>query len=801
MLGLLALWLARCGVSFRQGLGVRAILFVVLPTGLLSWRIKMDASAEFWIIALAVVLLLLAVRAKRLRKPMPWIYILFFSSGFPALIYQIVWQRALFAIYGLNIQSVTIVVSAFMLGLGLGSLLGGAVSRSTRLPLLVWFALAEFGTAAFGIESLRLFRWLGQFTAASSPAITGLAAFSLIIVPTLLMGATLPLLVEHAVRVSQNIGSSVGGLYFANTLGSGVACFVAADVLMRLLGQAGSVRFAAFMNMLVAAGALVYSFRAKREKPAIPQPPMTQKPDRLLPFPLALGCVAFCGFAALAYEIIWYRLSTFAERDTARVFAYLLGSYLLGIALGSRFVERRAARQQNQTAALNMLGGLIFASAILSFAVGPTVGLVMKFVPLAGTGSTTAPAYLVVLLSICLGASFFGAIFPLIAQVSVDPAGHAGAALSYLYAANIVGSTLGSFIVGFVLMDYLSLFSITLLLLVGGVLFGVIVLASGGRSTARLKLGLAIGVAAAVLVVIGGRPVLSTIYDRLLFQDQYPRVHFQRVVEGRSGAIGVTPNGILFGGGVYDGRFNVDLIHDVNGIARPFALSAIHPAPQRVLMVGIGSGSWAQVVANHPQLEELTVVEINPGYLKLIPQYPAVASVLANPKVRITIDDGRRWLLRNPEQKFDAIVMNTTLHWRNHASTLLSVDFLRAARQHLNPGGVLFYNITGSDDALATGLEDYPYALRFLSCLAVSDSPIVFDRARWRAVLLSYVIDGKHVIDPNDAGQMARLDEIVNIKEDPTGHQSFSIETHDQLRQRLQGRLIITDDNMGVEWR
>ncbi len=764
----------------------------------------MDSNAGFWIIALVVVFFLLAVRARWRKEPMPWIHILFFCSGFPALIYQIVWQRALFAIYGLNIQSVTIVVSAFMLGLGLGSLAGGALSKNARLPPVALFALAELGTAGFGLVSLKLFRWIAEFTAGSSPAMTALAAFSLIVVPTLLMGATLPLLVEYLVRSSRNIGSSVGGLYFANTLGSGVACFVAADVLMRLLGQSGSVQLAASINALVGAGALVYAFRSKRDKEEMSRPEQPMELNvhpgkgRLLPFPLALACAAFCGFAALAYEILWYRLLTFATGDTARVFASLLGSYLLGLALGSRFVERYSDRQQNRGDGVNLLGGVFFASAILGFAVGPVVALVMNFVSLANAGIATA--YLIVLLSICLGALFFGATFPLIAHVSVNPARHAGAAMSFLYAANIAGSTLGSFLVGFILMDYLSLFSISLLLLVGGVASAVVVLVTNGRLTGRSRMGIAFGISIALLVVVGSRPIFSTIYDRLLFKNQYPKVHFRQVVEGRSGTIGVTPNGAVFGGGVYDGRFNVDLMHDVNMVARPFALSAFHPAPRRVLMIGLGSGSWAQVVVNQPLVEELTVVEINPGYLKLIPQYPAVSSLLGNPKVRIIIDDGRRWLMRNPSQRFDAIVMNTTFHWRNHVSSLLSVDFLEMARQHLNPGGVLFYNTTGSEDVVATGLAVYPYAVRFLNCLAVSDSPIAFDRTRWRAVLLDYVIDGKHVIDANDPKQMARLDEIVNIKEDPTGQQPFSIENNDQLRKRLQGRLIITDDNMGTEW-
>src|ERR1700733_984922 len=128
-----------------------------------------------------------------------------------------------------------------------------------------------------------------------------------------------------------------------------------------------------------------------------------------------------------------------------------------------------------------------------------------------------------------------------------------------------------------------------------------------------------------MLLVVASRPVLQTIYDRLLFKSQYPKMHFEEIVEGRSGAIGVTPNGAVFGGGIYDGRFNVDLVYDVNAVARPYALGAFDPLPRRVLMIGLGSGSWAQVVANHPQLEELVVVEINPGYLKLIPRYPAVA--------------------------------------------------------------------------------------------------------------------------------------------------------------------------------
>jgi predicted membrane-bound spermidine synthase len=181
-----------------------------------------------------------------------WLPVVFFVSGFAALVYQVVWQRALFAIFGLNIESVTVVVTAFMLGLGLGSLAGGALSRFSERSVLLWFAAAEAGIAAFGALSLDVFAMVGAATLLSSGFVTGLVTFTLLLVPTLLMGATFPLLVAHAVRLSGNVGRSVGTLYFMNTLGSAAAAGVTAILLLRHLGQQRSVLVAAALNALVA---------------------------------------------------------------------------------------------------------------------------------------------------------------------------------------------------------------------------------------------------------------------------------------------------------------------------------------------------------------------------------------------------------------------------------------------------------------------------------------------------------------------------------------------------------------------
>ena len=181
--------------------------------------------------------------------------VLFFFSGFPALIYQLTWQRALFRIFGVNIESVTIVVTAFMLGLGIGSLAGGWLSKR-RLPLLPLLAVIEVMTAAFGLFSLAIFDRVGELAAPLSLTATAAVTLMLVLVPTLLMGATLPILVGHLVRRSPNVGSAVGLLYYVNTLGAGVACFVAIILVFPFLGMQGAVNLAVVLNVAVAVGAL-----------------------------------------------------------------------------------------------------------------------------------------------------------------------------------------------------------------------------------------------------------------------------------------------------------------------------------------------------------------------------------------------------------------------------------------------------------------------------------------------------------------------------------------------------------------
>src|SRR5215510_13966335 len=181
--------------------------------------------------------------------------VLFFLSGFPALIYQLTWQRALFLIFGVNIESVTIVVTAFMLGLGFGSLAGGWLSKRQAIPLLPLLAIIELLTGAFGVVSLAIFDHVGALTAGWPLPATAAINLSLVIVPTLLMGATLPVLVSHLVRRSGNVGGAVGLLYYVNTLGAGAACLASTVLFFPFLGMQGSVYVAVAVNAAVATGA------------------------------------------------------------------------------------------------------------------------------------------------------------------------------------------------------------------------------------------------------------------------------------------------------------------------------------------------------------------------------------------------------------------------------------------------------------------------------------------------------------------------------------------------------------------
>jgi len=511
-----------------------------------------------------------------------------------------------------------------------------------------------------------------------------------------------------------------------------------------------------------------------------------------LPFPLALILAGLAGFLSLCYEIVWYRLYSFATNGPAQCFAFVLGAFLSGIAFGSLLSRRichRAGALQIQPLARS-IALLMLLATVIGFAIVPTIASAVRFVD-----------YLWTLPLIAITAGLMGATFPLLCHISVPPDQHAGAGLSYLYLANIAGSAAGSWVVGFILMDYFSLRWISVLLALLGIAIAISLLGAAHLRSNQKSLATAVCAGLAVTIVMSSGPLFANVYGEMQYKREWgePGTHIADLVETRSGVVAVDDDGAIFGGGAFDGWMTTD-VRETNLLLRPLALSFFHPDPQEVLEVGLSGGAWCEIISNHPQLRRQVVIEINPGYLDIISRYPTVAPLLHNPKVEISIDDGRRWMVRHRDQKFDVIVMDTIYYWRSHATNLLSVEFLELARGMLKPGGVLYYNTTFSRDAQYTGALTFPYAYRFGPFMAVSDSPIPVDVDRWRKILLSYRLEGKPILGPGDQDL---LNEILSRAATLPGdaYVSEGMETRDNILRRTAGKRIITDDNMATEWR
>lgn len=504
-----------------------------------------------------------------------------------------------------------------------------------------------------------------------------------------------------------------------------------------------------------------------------------------IPFSLALVLAALSGFIALSYEILWARVYSFTSASRAVAFGSMLGSYLLGLALGSLLSRRWQEEEADRATAQRDISRLVILSNVAAFAVIPAL-----------SWCVVAVHWAVTLPLVAAGATLLGTLLPLLCHSAITPDRRSGARMSYLYIANIIGSGLGSLLAGFVFLEWLALWQIAAGLLLLALLLSLTISCNGAHAT-RTRWDYAIWIVAAGLA-FGSPQLHDGLYERLQNRAAYDsKVRFTDIVESRHGVITVDREKRIHGGGIYDGMIEVRPKFG-GGLIRPYFLSALHANPREILVIGMSGGAWTQVLASHPQTEHVTVVEINGGYLKIIRAYPEVASILTNPKVNIVIDDGRRWLRRNPGRKFDLIVMNTSFHWRELSSALLGREFLELARAHLKTDGLVMWNLTGSSRAAATAMDVFPHTMMVSNNCVGRRSPFVIDRNRWRAVLARYQIDGRPVFDLSTAAGRAELEEFISTAgpEDTGG----TLQTRTAMQTLHGSAKIITDDNLGEEY-
>ena len=461
-----------------------------------------------------------------------------------------------------------------------------------------------------------------------------------------------------------------------------------------------------------------------------------------------LALSAATGYVSLSQEILWMRVVSYWTGGRPTVFAHVLGVFLVGVAAGALFGERLCARQSpaGSRAVARFPGTMLVVSAMVYYLSMPLV--------LFLSGISWRFGMIPLFAAVILVAFLLGGIFPVLCHYAASENEAAGVTVSRIYLANIVGSTLGPLFTGFVLMQHFTTEKIILYLSLGTLLVGVIALPIEWSRGIVLRL--------ALTTCVGGMILLSyhRFYDNLLERVQFRRqwVPYKYRLENRSGIIAVTAGkanaaDTLYGGGSYDGRFNTDPVNDSNGIKRAYMVAALHPDPHDVLEVGLASGSWTRVLANYAPVRKLTVVEINAGYLDIIAHYPEQASLRQDPKVSIEIDDGRRWLKRNPQERFDLIVQNTTQHWRSNVTNLLSAEYLQLCRSHPRRRRSLLQQ----HQRRGCGVHSRPRLQVRDAIQAMGGSqrqPLwIFERSQVRANLLKFIRGGKPLFAADDSAK------------------------------------------------
>lgn len=715
-----------------------------------------------------------------------YVAVLFLVSGFSALIYQVVWQRTLFSTFGINSESVTVIVSVFMFGLGIGALAGGYLQKRYPRHLLRLFLLLEVSIGLFGTVSLPLIHHVGALSGNSSAAMLVFWVYLILAIPTLLMGATLPILVAWLQGYLHNIGRSVGMLYAFNTMGSAIAAFLTVQLLFVFLGQQATVYIAAACNFATAF--LIFDAGRRFKQSAREQPgraPELAAPDRpRLPYAFVFGTLLAIGYISLSQEILWFRLLAYLTASAPQAFGLMLAAFLVGIATGS-IRSKRVCEGEGKPFAY--LVHALFCTIILFYIALPAVALAASLIQ---KNAGTVLAYL----AIGFVAYYTGGILPMLVHLGTENTrSNSTQAMSWLYFANIIGATFGPLLTGFILLDHFSLeANIVLLTGMAMLLLSVVLLVVPSARQYKVK---AFGALLALLLVGGSlHEKLFDAHLERLFYGATGHAKFKAKLENMSGIITVeaSPDGdIMNGNGIYDGRFNLDATNDSNLISRAYMFAALHRSPKEVLEIGLSTGSWAKVMAQYAPLTHLTAIEINKGYPASIQNYSEILPILSDPKVSVEFDDGRRWLRNHPERRFDFILMNTSFHWRSNMSNLLSAEFLELAKRHLKPGGVVYYNTTNSPDVIYTAATVFKHVTTFINFVAASDSPFDMSEQERAANLNKFInADGAPVFEVDAAHR--RLASSLAATALP--------ELHDQMLAR-HDLWRVTDDNMAVEFK
>jgi spermidine synthase len=603
-----------------------------------------------------------------------WVPVLFLASGAAGLIYQVVWTQDLVLIFGDTTLAIVTTVSAFLAGLGIGSLAGAAVAARLRRALAVYGLLEitvgclallmplAFGVIATAFRSAYL---------SLSPAEVALIRFGLAFVAlapvTMLMGMSLPVLTRHLVREDPQVGDRIARLYGLNTLGAVVGLLASGYLLIEVIGLRETTLVAVGLNLFAGGGAVFMSRASGVSGAAVgPGPAAAPRPPLQGRHRLLLAVTFASGLVSLALEVLWTRMMLQSTGSSIYVFIAVVAVFLIGIAGGSLIYERRRDRHP-QLATLGALlataGGLAVVPMILSNLSGPT----------------WLPVAVVLILPVT---TIFGYTFPLTVRLFVGSADEASRGVGLVYAANTAGCVVGTVLAGFVLIPALGT-SVAIITV------GAILAAAGGALAfgfaprgEKLRPAACLAAAAALLTVFFIPATKLTYVQNEIATTGLPTAHFEDSVASLdvTGGSNVRSRQLYVNGtGITYLTIITKVLAYVAKAARPDATSMLN------ICFGMGSTYRSSIILGL----HTTAVELDPTVPSLMSWfYPDASKYLHSPLGHIILSDGRNYV-RLSNKHYNLITVDFPPPvWSAGAVVLLTQEFYQEAAQRLTADGV-----------------------------------------------------------------------------------------------------------------
>ena len=620
--------------------------------------------------------------------------VLFFFSGVSSLVYQVVWARMLTVVFGTTLLATSTVLSAFMAGLALGSWVLGRHIDRCKHPLRI-FAALEAGIGLFALFFPSISANLGNAYGALaglqgnfylfSLARFGLC-FALLLIPTALMGGTLPVMAKFAVRRLGGLGGRVGQLYAVNTLGAVVGVLAATFGLMEGLGLQGTTQAIAAVNFLVAGAAWLWGSQRAVDVDEGADVKETAHSDRVL-WGVLVG-FAISGFAALGYEVAWIRLLMVSFSFNSHYeFSIVLVAFLSGLALGGWLGSRLLSRRPDLLPIFVGVQFLIGACGALSVLAFAHLSILVEPIQMADSWWVSRTGVFFTAVAIMLLPTVaMGVIFPLVGQIYTRQLARLGRGIGDIGAVNSLGAVGGAFVTGFVLIPLLGTeWSVKVLAALNGLVGLTIALLSQQRT--RLVWGGAAGLL--LLLVLVPSDVLRRIAEPVAVNREL--VFYQ---EGAEGVITVEQQTdgfrkmALNGGGQVPTDYSSLQIFRLLGHL-PLLL---HPDPQEVLVVSLGGGIALGGAAQYePRL--ITCVELVPEVIDAAQAHFGEFNhhVLENPaawNIELVVDDGRNFLLSSRDT-YQIITGDATHPTSADSWVLYTKEFYELCRAHLSTDGIM----------------------------------------------------------------------------------------------------------------